>query len=285
MNSFISYRNLKVALTGSLFLFLFSCSFLDSKRVCKIGNSVLYEDELTLIQEAVFSHLPKEDSRSLAIERWATQERVKLEMEEHNSKILKDNKLQIEEDLLQLNMFELENFYLTSHLDSLISEDDIQDYYNQNRDEYKTESYIVRALYVEIPDTVPEIAKIEKHYLLKNDKDREEVEKIGNLYATNFYFEEKVWIYSDDLLRGAPISSEDKAKLIKSKGNMVVSYGGEVYYINILDSKIKSVSSPLESERDRIRNDILKRRINKLREKAKEIILKDVKEKYPVTYF
>lgn len=270
---------------SSLFLFLFSCSFFDNTRVCKVGDSVLYESELELIQETVFGHLSMEESREPAIERWASQERIKLEMEAHNPVMLKENKLQIEEDFLQLNMFELENAYLTTHLDSLISEGEIQDYYNQNRDEYKNESYIVRALYVEIPDTIPEIATLDKHYLLKNDKDREEVEKIANLYATNFYLEEKVWIYADDLLRSTPIPNDEKGRLVKSKGNMILPYGGDVYYINILDSKIKTVSSPLESERDRIRNDILKRRINKLREKAKEIILKDVKEKYPVTYF
>src|SRR5690554_3164888 len=186
---------------------------------------------------------------------------------------------------MQLNLFELENQFITKHLDSIISDQEIQDYYESHRENYKAESYIVRALYIKVPDTVAGVLNIDEHYLLKNDKDLEEVKKYANLYATGFYFEKERWIYFDDLIREISISSSTKEALVRNRGNIIFKENGETHYINILDYRTKSISSPMEVERDGIRIHILKRRVNKLRSTAKETILENVKVKYPVTYF
>jgi len=51
-----------------------------------------------------------------------------------------------------------------------------------------------------------------------------------------------------------------------------------------LDYRLKNISSPLEVEKKLIEKHILKRRINALREKARETIIEDVRQKYKVNY-
>nr|WP_299204185.1 hypothetical protein [uncultured Brumimicrobium sp.] len=275
----------KVVLWSSLFLFLFSCSGNRDKKICQVGEHILYASELEVRKELFFSHLNDEEAKKKAIEQWIEQQGVKLEIESVSPKVKVAHELSIEDELMQLNLFELENQFITKHLDSIISDQEIQDYYESHRENYKAESYIVRALYIKVPDTVAGVLNIDEHYLLKNDKDLEEIKKYANLYASGFYFEQERWIYFDDLVREIPISTDTKDDLIKRRGEAIFKDNGETHYINVLDFRTKSISSPMEVERAGIRRHILKRRVNNLRSTAKETILENVKEKYTVTYF
>lgn len=285
MNKIVSYKLKKVVLWSSLFLFLFSCSGNRDKKICQVGEHILYASELEVRKELFFPHLNDEEAKKKAIEQWIEQQGVKLEIESVSPKVKVAHELSIEDELMQLNLFELENQFITKHLDSIISEQEIQDYYESHRENYKAESYIVRALYIKVPDTVAGVLNIDEHYLLKNDKDLEEIKKYANLYASGFYFEQERWIYFDDLVREIPISTDTKDDLIKRRGEAIFKDNGETHYINVLDFRTKSISSPMEVERAGIRRHILKRRVNNLRSTAKETILENVKEKYTVTYF
>lgn len=189
MNKIVSYKLKKVVLWSSLFLFLFSCSGNRDKKICQVGEHILYASELEVRKELFFPHLNDEEAKKKAIEQWIEQQGVKLEIESVSPKVKVAHELSIEDELMQLNLFELENQFITKHLDSIISEQEIQDYYESHRENYKAESYIVRALYIKVPDTVAGVLNIDEHYLLKNDKDLEEIKKYANLYASGFYFE------------------------------------------------------------------------------------------------
>lgn len=274
----------KVAVSG-LFLFLLSCTNVFETKVCKVGDEILYETDLNTMIRLFYADYEEEKAKDLAIKQWAIQQRIKLRLKETLPDVHLKNALQTQQELMALNLFELENEYIQSHLDTIVSENEIQDYYNKHRENYKTQSYIVRALYIKIPDTVASVLDIDTHYMLNNDKDREEIKKYANLYATNFYFEENRWIFFDDLVREIPISPNEKNELISNRGKAKFSEKGETHYINILDYRTKSISSPLETERDVIKRHVLTRKINDLRESAKETILRNVEKEYPITYY
>ncbi|PWH85407.1 hypothetical protein [Brumimicrobium oceani] len=280
-----TYHFEKVVLWSSLLLFLFSCSENGDAKICKVGNHILYETELNNRIDYLNDELSYEQAKEKVIEEWMNQQQVALEIKEVSPKVKTANEIRIQDELMQLNLFELENTFITKNLDSTISDSEIQAYYDSHRENYKAESYIVRALYIKIPDTLASALNIDEHFLLKNDKDLKEVKKIANLYATNFYFEEERWIYFDDLVREISISANKKEELVRNRGKAIFKENGETHYINVLDFRTKSISSPMEIERAGIRRHILKRRVNNLRNKAKETILENVKEKYPITYY
>jgi hypothetical protein len=167
----------------------------------------------------------------------------------------------------------------------MITDEEIQKYYKSHRENYKTSSYIVKALYIKTADSLAKQNSIEDAFMLKNDKDVIEVKKYGNLYATNFYLGEHNWIYFDDLVKEVPMSQEQKDDLIRSRGEATFQIDGYTYFINVLDYRSKTISSPMEVEKSIIRTHILKRRVHQLRKQAKETILEDVKENYPVSYY
>lgn len=269
---------------SSLLVFLFSCDFQNEEVVCEVGNYTLSENELEEFIILNDGNLDNTEDREKAIEKWVEMQLLKLELEETAPDVLNSNQLKVEEELAQRNLFELENQYIKKNLDSSITESEIQSYYEKHRENYVRQSYIVRALYLKVADTLGDHNAIAESFLLKNDKHKEDIKKYANLYATNFYFEDKKWIYFEDLIRDIPVSENKKKELIVNRGNAVFKEGGFTHFINILDYRLKNISSPMEVEKKLIEKHILKRRVNDLREVARETIIENVRQKYKVNY-
>jgi len=250
-----------------------------------VGEYILTQNELDHRIKPLIDPLSLEEARHLATENWIKETRIKLEIVEQSPADKIANEIQAEKDLMHLNLFDIENQFIQQNIDSVVADSEIQKYYKDHRNNYKKESYIVRALYIKMPDSVVQKVNMNDLFLLKNEKDKKKVKEFAKLYATSYYFEEKRWIYFDDLVREIPILTEEKEEIIKSRGDAVFKKNKETHFINVLDFRTKNISSPMEIERSKIRQHILKKRINKLRNTAKETILKHVKEKYPVHYF
>lgn len=286
------YRLTKVVcIAGQPFLFLFvlllfaSCNFTArDKVVCEVGDYTLKSSELQQRIELYYSYLPNDEARKKAMQQWAKEQQVKLAMNNALPKELQKNRLKNEDALLKLNLFSLENQYIRSHIDSVVTSKEILDFYQSHREDYKSKSYIVRALYIKVADSVDDKIGVDKLYLLDNKKDIGTLEKLAKKGEINYYFEPKRWIFLDDLMREIHATEAQKKALVETEKHAVFHNNGETHYINILDYSTKSVSSPFESEKMNIRSRILQERAYKLRDKAKEIILNHVKEKYPVTY-
>ncbi|MDX1652646.1 MAG: hypothetical protein R3277_09145 [Brumimicrobium sp.] len=275
---------MKVVLTSSLLVFLFSCNFNESKVVCSVGEEELTEDHLEELILLAEGKPDNEEDRQNAIDRWIERQLITFESEKMIPEQLEKNKLKSQIELADRNLFDLENKFIRSNLDSVVTDEEILEYYERNRENYQSQSYIVKALYFKLPDSVGNHARIGEVFLLRSEKDKEEIKNYANLYATNFYFEESKWIFFEDLVRDIPIGDDKKKELILGRGEAVFKEGGYTHFINILDYRLKNISSPMEVEKDLIVKHILKRRVNKLRDTAKESILKDAKEKYEVTY-
>ena len=274
----------KVVLLGNLLVFLFSCNFQNDEIVCEVEKYQLTESELEEIILLNDGNLDNPEDRENAIDNWVDQQLLKLELEEKAPEVLSLNQQRVEKELAERNLFELENQYIRENLDSIITDEEIQSYYEKHRENYVTQSYIVRALYMKVADTLGDHNALAESFLLKNDKHKEDVKKYANLYATNFYFEDKKWIYFEDLVRDIPISENKKKELIVNRDNAIFKENGFTHFINILDYRLKNISSPMEVEKKLIEKHILKRRVNALREKARETIIEDVRQKYKVNY-
>ncbi len=275
----------KVVIFGSLLLFMYSCMNTESDAVCKVENHVLNEDDLNVLMEYHRNDFPKDELKEKVIEEWIERKLIELKIEKELPNVYDQNLIKANHEASNFHMFELENHFIRTQIDSVVTDEEIQMYYKNHRENYKTSSYIVKALYIKTPDSLAKQNSIEEAFMLKNDKDVIEVKKYGNLYATNFYLGEQKWIYFDDLVKEVPMSQEQKDDLIQRRGEASFQIDGYTYFINVLDYRSKTISSPMEVEKSIIRTHILKRRVHQLRKQAKETILEDVKENYPVSYY
>lgn len=273
---------LKAILTGSLLFSMFSCDYFNRELLASVEDEKLYESDFENYVNAFDLNPNDEKVREEFIEDWIKAKVINLELSEKQPNIYYQNKFKNEESLASRNLFELENILITKELDETVEESDILEYYENNRSNYLQKSYIVKALYIKIPDTIKESNILEDAFLLKNDKDHEQINKYGNLYGVNFYWEDDKWIFLEDLVRDIPITQENKDKIVRNRGNGVFRDEQYVYLLNVLDYKLKETSAPLDFERENIKKHILKRRINAIREEKSNLILEEIYENYSI---
>lgn len=279
-------KGVKTVFVSILLAQLFSsCDFFEKDVLVSIEGIKLYESDFEDYVSAFDLPLNDDNIKKEFIDMWIEQTLINIELKNTQPNSYLKNKYKTSQSLASLNMFELENEYINSSLDSSISENEILEYYREHKSNYLKNSYIVKALYIKIPDTIAQLKAIKEAFLLKDDKDHKVIQKYANLYGTNFYWERKKWIYADDLLRDVPLTKENKEKIVLSKGHGIFNDNKYVYLINIFDFKLKNNSAPLDIERDKIKKHILKRRINNLRANAKEKILNDIYEKYNINSY
>ena len=275
----------KAVIFVSLLLVFAACTSEKGELWAEVDGAELYEyeaEEMMLAQQLS----PENDADvTLFIDKWLEQQLVNAEVKNEHPSAHRLNEIKSEQTLYQLNLFELENAYIRQNLDSSVTNAEIMDYYRQNRDNYLNQSFIVKALYIKIPDSIDAVKLIEKSFLLKNDKDREDILKYANLYATNFYLEEEKWIFFEDLVRDIPITDGTKERLIVKKDHGIFSDKDNVYFLNILDYRIKNTTAPLEVEKETIRRIILKRRSNELRKQMNQTIIDEIKSKHTVNRY
>lgn len=279
---FIHIKRIAIAF---LILSIIGCTNERGELWAEVNDQKLYEFEAE--EQMIALHLSPENENEVLnyIDNWIEKQLINEEINLTNPKIYSENIAKTNETLFQLNLFELENIYLQTHIDSTITEKEILEYYKSNRSNYLEKSFIVKALYLKIPDSITQVGKIESAFLLKNDKDREEITKIGNLYATNFYLEEDKWIYFEDLVRDIPITEGVKERLIIKKDHIILNDEHNVYYLNILDYRIKNTTAPLEIEKETIRKTILKTRSNELRLELEKKLIDEIRIKHRVNRY
>lgn len=269
----------KEFLVGLIFFAsLASCSNGDEKGklLATVGDKDLYQADLNyLFAENRYSY---EDSIALVNEytnTWVKEQILVNEankMEKVNHEIIDIRVENFKNDLL---IQELENTLVKERLDTVISDEEIRAYYQQNEKEFQLNDYLVKVLYLKIPFDAPDIEKIAQAYKLSNEGDLEEIQIYAKIYASNFYYDAENWIYFDDLLKEVPLQDINKDKFILKRSKTRFEEGGFYYFLNIIDYKLKNSISPLSFEEENIRQRIMNIRIKELREQVKnEIITK-----------
>jgi len=196
-----------------------SCSLFSDDIIAECDDYDLTEaDYLSYID--AFNLVNDESTREKFIEEWILGCLVNKEVKEINDQVFVRNSIRSEQFLRDKNLFELENIYIDKNLDTVVTDQQIMVHYRNNRSNYIRKSFIVKALYLKVPDSIAENDIIESSFLLKNDKERDNIDKYGNIYGLTYYWEEDKWIFLDDLIREIPISTSVKENIVVKKGGV-----------------------------------------------------------------
>ena len=255
----------------------------EEEVLASVENFKLYQSDFDRFALVYDISLTDSLAKESFIKNWINKMIINLEAKERLPAEYNQNKEKSLDLLYELNLFALENKHLHSKLDTVITQEEIQNHYQQQYPADEKPKQLIRALYIKMPDTLKQADTMKVAYLLKNNKDTALVNRIGKHFGTVFYFEKNKWMSLDQLLRELPLSQDKKNKLFIDKGNSVFELDGYLYFLNIFETTeyVKErVISPQEEEV--IRNHLLKLRINDLRKKTEQEILNNASEKYSI---
>lgn len=221
------------------------------------------------------------DSSSVAqqfIEQWIMN---KVMLHNAEQKLSSEDKREIRKRVAEykntLYINALEELLIQEQLNTEISEKEIEKYYLSHQDQFSVQGLIVKLMYLKIPIDAPDVNKVKRWYLLKNQKDSAALDNYAKHYALNYYFDDKSWLYLEDVKEEIPIqiTAKDIKRLPYTN---VIKDSNNYFFIHIFDLLEKDAVSPIEIEKDKIKKSILTQRIYKLRSQIKKELLESAYE-------
>ncbi|MEI6697047.1 MAG: hypothetical protein WCO13_13390 [Bacteroidota bacterium] len=201
------------------------------------------------------------------INNWIRQKIVLNRAEKNLSSDQKDFTLQIENYRNSLLVYSYESKLINQLLDTVVSNEQIQAYYDKNADNFLLKDNIIKVNYVKLGVNSPNKAKI-KSLLFSKNENKNQLIDLCSKQAVNFYLEDDEWLLFNDLLKEIPIETYNQEAFLKNNRTIETVDENYYYLINVKDFKIKESISPLSFEKDNIRNIIINKRklelINKM---------------------
>ena len=250
----------------SIFILLsaISCGKLPKKPVekplAKVYDTYLYPSDLegkipTGITSADSIHITRR-----LIEEW-TRERVMLKRaEQYLSFDQKNVDKQIEEYRLSLLTFKYKQILLAQNLDTVITVEEMQKYYENYSSNYILDADIVKVTFVKVPLIAPQLNEVRQWYRSNNIEDIDLLEKYCLNYADRYIIKDNKWYKFNELIEGLPLRVDNPGRFLNYTTNIDVRDSIFNYFIHIYERIPESQISPFELVKDDIRTVILNKR-------------------------
>ncbi|MBI9037817.1 MAG: hypothetical protein JEY97_06755 [Bacteroidales bacterium] len=257
-------------------LFLLACQvgFRDDSEeiLARVGDEYLYASELDRI---IIPGVSAKDSLILSqnfINNWIRQKLLLKHAEKNLTYDQKDFSTELDDYRNSLIIYKYETLLIEQRLDTIITEEEIEDYYNKNNKNFELKDNIVKVSYVKIHVDSPGIDKI--RYFINSDslQFRDSLEKYCSQYAIKYFLDNESWILFDELIKEIPISTYNYEVFLKNNRYVEIRDNPYYYIAYFDDFEIKDGISPLSFERENIINYIINQRkvklVNDLKEKT-----------------
>ncbi len=228
--------------------------------IARAGEHKLYVDELL---SSLPENLNTEDSLTFTtnyITSWATQMLLLDKAELNLLDDAKDVSAQLEEYRRSLIIYQYEKNMVNQGLDTAVSSKEIQDYYNNNKDNFELQDNIARAVFVKLAKDTKEVEKVAKWMRSTKAENREKLEEFSIQHAKSFHLNDEQWVPFGQLLGQMPKTSYLNLNYFSLYTFAHVQDSTAHYLLNVKEIKYKNSVSPLEFEEQNIRNIILNQR-------------------------
>ena len=241
-----------------------SCtSFLRQKSeraVARVHDEYLYESDM---QGVVAPGTPARDSMVIArnfIDNWIRKQLLIRQAERNLTDMQLDFSRQLEDYKNSLTIYAYENEPVRQKLDTVVTDEDIRTYYDSNQQNFLLKDNIVRYQYVRLPLESRVIRQVKKLLESNDPEDKNRLADLCEKSASDFFLDNENWLYFNDLLKQVPVKTYNQEEFLKNNRNLEFRDSSFVYLVSFKDFKIKETVSPLEFEKQRIRDIILNKR-------------------------
>lgn len=169
-----------------------------------------------------------------------------------------------------LVIFEYESKLIAQKLDTVVSETEIERYYDKNKNNFELKNTIVKSAYLKINKDSSQINSVRN--LLRSGKINE-LDSLATYYSGMFEFAHlntDTWILFDHLLKIIPIETYNTEAYLERNQFVEIQDQEYFYFVRFYDFKIRESISPLSLERENIRQIIINKR--------KTALLKEVRQ-------
>lgn len=245
--------------------------------VAECYGKYLYESDLIgLVPEGT----PTMDSIqrvSTFIDSWIRREVLIHQAESNLNMEELDLKKQLDEYRNSLVIYAYETQLINQKLDTVLSEDEIAEYYEQHKEDFQLRNTMVRVAYVIIPEDSKQKATFQK---LMSDPDTlllQNIDVLAMYYAAKSYLDVDHWMRLDELTNIVPIEIFNAESFLKKNKFVCFDMNEHTYMVRFVEYLLEESTSPLEMVRDNIKSVILAQRKQAMLERMKTALYEKAK--------
>ena len=245
--------------------------------VAKVGKHKLYQSQL---QSYIPAGVSPEDSAALAaryINAWA-EDLLLLDMaQEQLSKADKDVRDELEEYRRTLLKYRYQQLYILQRLDTLITEEEIESYYNANKERFRLDRPVIKARYMIIPKDSRSLASLKKKMSSDDDMEVMEADSLGKYAALKYADASDTWMDAITLAQELGTDWQSLLKSINKHFAEVPDDAGNLHIAYIVEMVQDGKPAPMEYVTGRIRDLILSARRHKLESDLERDLLEEAR--------
>jgi hypothetical protein len=234
-----------------------------AKRItmAKVGNITLYYDQIPVQIQPGMSETDSLAVIKNYINKWSKKELLDQMAEKNLSPEFKNEMTrQLEETRSNLMIYQYQRQMMLQKMDTVISEQEIEEYYAKNEKNLKLNFNIVKVMFVKILKETPDIDKARIWCRSNLQTDINQLESYCYRFAEKFDNYNEEWIPMNQLSGELPQDIENQEDFLKRNTFYETRDSLSVYFIAIRDYKLKQSLAPYEYIKDDIKAIILNNR-------------------------
>lgn len=270
-----------------LLVFVFSCgkiglySNFRGERIASVASVSLYEDD---IRAYFLSHPYISDSDSIMlrnafIDSWIKNQALQYSANEYisgsSSLAVEEIEQRVNQYRDQLVLHEFENSFIESSLDTSVSVQAINEYYNSHLSSFKLSEPVIKCYIARIPVGVRQSSKLENLFFSKKLEDVNEFLEIcnKNSYQTSDFTDN--WVDLSEIIKYVPISVQVADKVFPNRPFYTIEDDTWRYMIKIVSYLRSGSQTPIEREFTNIKKILLHERSMLLRSALEDSIVNE----------
>jgi hypothetical protein len=244
----------------------------DRLAVAKAGDRILYFDEIPLT--LVTPGMSSTDSTSAVqsyIRRWSRKELMAMRAEENLTAEYKDEvNRQLDEMRNNLLIYQYQQQMIIQKMDTVVTDSELQDYYVSNLSTFSLTTNLVKALFIKLPASTPDIEKVRRLYKSSVVEDIRELEDYCSRFALRYDDYDDAWIPFTHLLMEVPLESENQEEWLARNSAVELKDDKFTYFIVIREYKLRNSVAPFEYIHGQVKTIILNNRRNDFLQKLED---------------
>lgn len=257
----------------------------EQERLAQIGGQVLFvQDVKSLLQSGISSH----DSANIVnhyIDTWAIDHLLLRKAEEVLSKEEKNVEQELDDYRRSLLVFRYQTKYLKEHLDTIVSPEDIQAYYNQNKEQFVLSEPLCKVNLIKMGLQSPNLAIAKALFRSNTIEDKAQLDHICESSAEVYTNYDDAWVSATELAQDLPLDRSAIRNELIPGGYISVQDSLYAYLVVLNDLVPAGSPAPIEYKEGNIEQIVLSKRKQELLLNLEAEVLKEGRDKQQIKIY
>lgn len=256
----------------------------DRVRLAKVGANVIYLDEAV---QGMPQGLSAKDSTAYVQQFLKSRVKELLLYDKALKNIPQGQDIDelVENYRRSLVIYAYQQQVLNEKMQNDITDTEVQVFYENNRDRFNTGHDLIKGIFIKIPKSTPDMAKLKKLYKNSSNEAFSQIEKICVQNGGQFEYFYDRWVILDDILDKISYDTGKNADFLRTRSTLDVVVGEFEYLLYVDDYVLAGSTAPLEYVKDEVRNIVVNTRKTEFIHRFEQDLLREAEKKGRITYF